>query len=108
MSIPRFSSSRAGSGDVAFGRAGSLAAVVANDLVNLYDDVLGDAGLYRSAIDHLGEVDALLVWLSDRDLAKYFILVGNYDADEITRNVCFPCCEFLQCDDITWHDDWCK
>ena len=49
-----------------FGRAGSLAAVVADDLVNLYDDVLGDVGFYRSAIDHLGEVDALLVWLSDR------------------------------------------
>ena len=32
-----------------------LAAVVANDLVDLDDDVLGDAGLYGSAIDHLGE-----------------------------------------------------
>ena len=54
----------AGSGDVAFGRAGSLAAVVADDFVDLYD--------------------------------------------EITGNVRFPRCEFLQCDDITWHDDWCK
>ena len=36
--------------------------VVADDLVDLDNDVLGDAGLYRSAIDHLGEVDALLVW----------------------------------------------
>ena len=36
--------------------------VVADDLVDLYDDVLGDAGLYGSAIDHLCEVDALLVW----------------------------------------------
>ena len=36
--------------------------VVADDLVDLYDDVLGNAGLYRSAIDHLCEVDALLVW----------------------------------------------
>ena len=34
---------------------GSLAAVVADDLVDLYDDVLGDAGFYGSAIDHLGE-----------------------------------------------------
>ena len=42
----------------------SLAAVVADDLVDLYDDVLGDAGLYGSAIDHLCEVDAQLVWLS--------------------------------------------
>ena len=91
-----------------FGRGCSLAAVVANDLVDFDDDVLGDAGLYRSAIDHLCEVDALLVWLSDRHLTEYFIFAGNDDADEITRNVCFPCCEFLQCDDITWHDDWCK
>ena len=36
--------------------------VVADDLVDLDDDVLGNAGLYRSAIDHLCEVDALLVW----------------------------------------------
>ena len=36
--------------------------VVADDFVDLYDDVLGNAGLYRSAIDHLCEVDALLVW----------------------------------------------
>ena len=52
----------------------SLAAVVADDLVDLDDDVLGDAGLYRSAIDHLCEVDALLVWLSDRYLAEYFFI----------------------------------
>ena len=36
--------------------------VVADDFVDLYDDVLGNAGLYGSAIDHLCEVDALLVW----------------------------------------------
>ena len=69
---------------------GSLAAVVADDLVDLYDDVLGDAGLYGSAIDHLREVDALLVWLSDRYLAEYFILAGNNDTDEITRNIFLP------------------
>ena len=40
----------------------SLAAVVADDFVDLDDDVFGDAGLYRSAIDYLCEVDALLVW----------------------------------------------
>ena len=33
---------------------------VADDGVDLYDDVLGDVGFYRSAIDHLSEVDALL------------------------------------------------
>ena len=36
--------------------------VVADDFVDFDDDVLGDAGLYGSAIDHLCEVDALLVW----------------------------------------------
>ena len=91
-----------------FWRSRSLAAVVADDLVDLDDDVLRDAGLFGSAIDHLCEVDALLVRLSDRHLTENFILAGNYDTDEITRNVRFPCCEFLQCDDITWHDDWCK
>ena len=59
--IPRFGFSWAELGDVAFGRGCSLAAVVADDLVDLDDDVLGDAGLYGSAIDHLCEVDALLV-----------------------------------------------
>ena len=67
-----------------------LAAVVADDLVDLDDDVLGDAGLFRSAIDHLCEVDALLVRLSDRYLAEYFILAGNNNTDEITRNIFFP------------------
>ena len=67
-----------------------LAAVVADDLIDLYDDVLGDAGLYGSAIDHLCEVDALFVWLSDRDLTEYFILAGDYYADEITRNIFLP------------------
>ena len=40
-------------------RSRLLAAVVADDLVDLYDDVLGNAGLFGSAIDHLCEVDAL-------------------------------------------------
>ena len=86
----------------------SPAAVISDDLVDFKEDVLGYAGLYGSTIDHLCEVNALLVRLSDRHLTENFIFTGNNDADEITRNVCFPCCEFLQCDDITWHDDWCK
>ena len=49
-----------------------MAAVVADHLVDLDDDVLGDFGVNGLAIDHLGEVDALLVWLSDRYLAEYF------------------------------------
>ena len=51
-----------------------MAAVVADDLVDLDDDVFGDAELYGSAINHLREVDALLVWLSDRYLAEYFFI----------------------------------
>ena len=108
MGIPRFGSLELSRGMWRFWRSRSLAAVVAYYLVDLYDDVFGYAGLYGIAIDHLSEVDALLVRLSDRHLAEDFIFSSNHDADEITRNVCFPCCEFLQCDDITWHDDWCK
>ncbi len=48
-----------------FWRSRSLAAVVADDLVDLYDDVFGDAGLYGIAINHLGEGNALVVVLSD-------------------------------------------
>ena len=75
---------------MAFLRYRLLAAVVADDLVDLYDDVLGDAGLYGSAINHLREVDALLVWLSDRYLTENFIFAGNNNADEITRNKFLP------------------
>ncbi len=69
---------------------GSLAAVVADDLVYLYDDVLWDAGFYRIAIDYLGEVDALFVWLCDRHLSENFIFASNYNADEITWNIFLP------------------
>ena len=73
-----------------FWRSRSLAAVVADDLVDLDDDVFEDAGLYGCAIDHLREVDALLVRLSDRDLTEDFVFAGDYDTDEITRNIFFP------------------
>ena len=57
----------------------SLTAVVADDFVDLYDDVLGDAGLYGIAIDHLSEVDALFVILFRRYLAENFKIFGyNY------------------------------
>ena len=48
-----------------FWRSRLLAAVVANDLVDLDDDVLGNLGVNGLAIDHLGEGDALVVVLSD-------------------------------------------
>ena len=50
MGIPRFGFSELGRGMQCFWRSRSLAAVVAYDLVDLYYDVLGDAGLYGSAI----------------------------------------------------------
>ena len=42
---------------------GSLAAVVADDLVNFYDDVFGNFGLYGGAVNHLDECDAFFVIL---------------------------------------------
>ena len=48
-----------------FWRSRSLAAVVADNLVDLYDDILGNLGINGLAIDHLGEGDALVIVLSD-------------------------------------------
>ena len=42
-----------------------LAAVVADNLVDLDDDVFGNLGVNGFAIDHLGEGDALVIVLSD-------------------------------------------
>lgn len=86
----------------------SLAAVVADDLVDLDDDVLGNLGLYRSAIDHLCEGYALVIILCDRYLAEHFIFASNYDADEITRYIGFPCGIFLQSNDVSRLDNWFK
>ena len=93
---------------MAFGRAGLLAAVVADDLVDLDDDVFGNLGLYRIAIDHLDESDALFVTLCRGYLAEYFELLGYNYTDEITWNVLFPCSISLQSDDVSRHDDWSK
>ena len=58
---------------------GLLAAVVADDFVDLNDDVFGDAGIYGSAINHLCEVDALLVIKNlDNTIKKaQFLTNGN-------------------------------
>ena len=72
-----------------------MAAVVADDFVDLYDDVFGDFGLYRIAIDHLGEGYALFIILSDRHLAEHLVFAGDDDADEITRYVFLPCAQFF-------------
>ena len=56
-------------GMFAFGRVGSIAVQVAEDGVDLNDDVLGNLGLYGLSFDHLYEGDVLLVSLCGRDLA---------------------------------------
>lgn len=39
-------------------------AKVADDMIDFNNDVLGNPGFHRLAIDHLDEGDALLVWLT--------------------------------------------
>ena len=73
-----------------FWRSGLLAAVVADNLVDLDDDVLGNLGVNGLAIDHLCKGDALVVVLRDRNLAEHLILVGNDHANNITRYIRFP------------------
>ena len=75
----RSSASWTESGDVAF--YGLVETEVADNLIYLDDDVLGDFGLHRFAIDHLDKGDALVIGLCDRYLAEYLEFVGNDDAD---------------------------
>ena len=56
---------------------GSLAAVVADDLVDIGDDVFGNLGLYRDTIDHLDERDTLVIVLCDGYLAEHFVFAGD-------------------------------
>ena len=60
---------------------GLVEAEVADNLINLDDDVLGDLGLNGFAIYHLDKGDALVIGLCDRYLTKYLEFVGNDDAD---------------------------
>ena len=69
------------------------------------DDVFGNLGLYRIAIDNLDECDALFVILYRGYFAEYFEFFGYNYTDEITRNVLFPRGIFLQSDDVCRHDD---
>jgi hypothetical protein len=48
-----------------FWRSRSLAAVVADDLVDLDDDVFGNIGVNGLAIDHLGDSNTLVIILRD-------------------------------------------
>ena len=63
--IPRFGFSELGRGMQCFWRSRSLAAVVADNLVDLNDDVFGNLGVNRLAIDHLGESNTLVIILRD-------------------------------------------
>ena len=65
----------AGSGEVVFSRL--LAAVVADNLVDIGDDVFGNLGLYRGTIDHLDEGDALVIILCDGYLAEHFVFASD-------------------------------
>ena len=69
---------------------GLLAAVGADDFVELEDEVFGDGGLDGVAIDELGEGDGGRVGLGDGDLAEDFVLGGDNDADEIAGDVVTP------------------
>ena len=53
---------------------------VADNVIDFENDVLGDLGLHRLAIDHLYEADALVIGLRDGYLAEYLELVGDNDA----------------------------
>ena len=58
----------------------SVEAKVADDMIYLDNDVFGDLGFHRLAIDHLDEGDALVIGLRDGYLAEYLELVGNDNA----------------------------
>ena len=81
---------------------------VADDLIDFDDDVLGDLGLHRFAIDHLDKGDALVIGLCDRYLTKYLEFVGNDDADQVTWYIRLPCVYLFQGNGVTLHDDWFK
>ena len=53
---------------------------MADDMIDFDDDVLGNSGFQRLAIDHLDEGDALVIGLRDGHLAEYLELIGNDDA----------------------------
>ena len=58
----------------------SVEAEMADDMIDFDDDVLGNPGFHRLAIDHLDEGDALVIGLRDGHLAEYLELIGNDDA----------------------------
>ena len=65
MGIPRFGSLELSRGMWRFWRSRSLAAVVADNLVNLDDDIFWNLGVNGLAIDHLGESNTLVIILRD-------------------------------------------
>ena len=61
--IPRIGSSWTESGDVCL--YGLVETEVADDVIDFDDDVLGNPGFHRFAIDHLDKGDALVIGLRD-------------------------------------------
>ena len=62
----------------------SIAVQVADDGVDLNDDVLGNLGLYGLSFNHLYESDVLLVSLCGRDLAEHLEIARHNDARDVT------------------------
>ena len=57
---------------------------VADDGVDLNDNVLGTLGLYGLSFNHLFESDVLLVSLCGRDLAEHLEIARHNDARDVT------------------------
>ena len=62
----------------------SIAVQVADDGVDLNDNVLGNLGLYGLSFNHLFESDVLLVSLCGRDLAEHLEIARHNDARDVT------------------------
>ena len=62
----------------------SIAVQVADDGIDLNDDVLGNLGLYGLSFNHLYESDVLLVSLCGRDLAEHLEIARHNDARDVT------------------------
>ena len=68
----------------------SIAVQVADDGVDLNDDVLGNLGLYGLSFYHLCEGNVLLVSLCGRDLAEHLEIARHNDTGDVTGNILLP------------------
>ena len=77
---------------------------VADDGVDLNDDVLGNLGLYGLSFYHLYEGNVLLVSLCGRDLAKHLEVACYNDTWNVTGYIVLPRGEFFQGYKVSQHD----